>query len=120
MTRYPSERSASHTCEPMKPAAPVTTMVCILQSFFLSAYAKVGKALFFHIPALINVAKIKKVGSRHGAFHLFEIQAAKLIPFRDQHHRMGSLPRNRTPSWGISDGKVGKRKSAAFSIAAGS
>src|SRR6266849_8077221 len=72
-TRVPRARSASHRCEPMKPAPPDTTARGLE---LVAADTPVGEAEDEHDGGVIDVASVEDHGRTHRGLHPGHVQLA--------------------------------------------
>src|SRR5579885_2779546 len=78
-TRFPCASSASHRCEPMKPAPPETTA----RGFALplpAADTSVDEAELAHRGRHVNVAAVDQDRAAHRSLDAREVELAELVP----------------------------------------
>src|SRR5579864_141624 len=85
-TRIPRSTSASHRCEPMKPAPPETTALGLV-----AANAPVGEPHRLHRVWVVDVAAVDDDGPAHRLLDPAEVEVAKLIPLRDHDQRVRAV-----------------------------
>src|SRR5438270_2848515 len=88
-TRLPCASSASHRCEPMKPAPPETTA----RGFALplaAADTSVDEAELAHRGRHVDVAAVDQHRPTHRRLDPREVKLPELVPLGDEHERVGA------------------------------
>src|SRR6266566_1556060 len=85
-TRIPRASSVSHRCEPMNPAPPETTALCLV-----AADTPVGETEVAHDLRVVDVAPVDDHGPAHRGLDAAEVESSKLIPLSDHDQRVGAL-----------------------------
>src|SRR2546428_10396195 len=75
--------SASHRCEPMKPAPPDTTALGLF-----AANAAIRETQASHERRVVDVAAIDDDGIAHQLLDPRHVQLPELVPFRDEDERV--------------------------------
>src|SRR5438132_4133733 len=84
-TRVSRATSASHRCEPMKPAPPETTALGLF-----AANAAIRETQASHEPRVVDVAAIDDDGVAHQLLDPRHVQLPELVPFRDEDERVST------------------------------
>src|SRR5438128_12080486 len=82
-TRTSRASSASHRCEPMKPAPPETTALGLF-----AANAAICETQTSHQGRVIDVAPVDNDRTTHQLLDARHVELPELIPFRDQDQRV--------------------------------
>src|SRR5262245_7371081 len=120
ITESPRASSASHRCEPRKPAPPVTTTRAISPSFPVepsrpsTADADVAEAPPLQRRLVEQVARVDHPGRSHEPGHLVVVEPAELVPLGQDHQHVGAVAhrvrvahRHDAPRRGLDRGAVG-------------
>src|SRR5713226_4959438 len=86
-TRMPRFSRASHRCEPMKPAPPETTALCLL---LVAADTPIRETEIAHDLRVVDVAPVDDYGPAHRGFDAAKVESAELVPLRDNNQRVGA------------------------------
>src|SRR5712692_3073136 len=86
-TRMPRFSRASHRCDPMKPAPPEMTALCLL---LVAADTPISETEIAHHLRVVDVAAVDDHRPAHRGFDAAEVEPAELVPLRDHNQRVGA------------------------------